>query len=257
MIAPEDRQDNAALVLAATQVDQKAMELPDASPPHGVFTIALIDALQALPANISAIDLWKQCAGWIWRYRASLTSSRHLMEPNSGKQQPLFGGNAEQGKVRAAVAGVDEDTVVLDIGSVADIGIGSEFVALTQGPGEKVTLRITAAQGINRSVATVVSPAGAKVAVKDIFELAIWVPAERQSLYFWVPASKLTQAQIATVVSEARSSGVRMVNDPSLRSLDLPHQLGRHAVDSAKSRCSRHEPFRANADGRSLAAQAG
>ena len=60
VLAPEDRKDNAALVLAATQVDQKAKELPDASPPHGVFTIALIDALQALPANIPAIDLWKR-----------------------------------------------------------------------------------------------------------------------------------------------------------------------------------------------------
>lgn len=57
---PEDRKDNSALVLAATQVDQKARELPDATPPHGVFTMALIDALQALPANIPASDLLKR-----------------------------------------------------------------------------------------------------------------------------------------------------------------------------------------------------
>lgn len=216
VVAPEDRQDNAALVLAATQVDQKAMELPDASPPHGAFTIALIDALQALPANISAIDLWKQVQ--VGMEAQGFSDQQPALDgPKQRKQQPLFGGNAEQGKVRAAVASVDENTVVLDIGSVADIGIGSEFVALTQRPGEKVTLRITAAQGITRSIATVVSPAGAKVAAKDIFELAKWVPAERQSLYFWVPASKLTQAQIASAVSEVRSSGVRMVNDPSLK----------------------------------------
>ena len=40
VIAPEDRDDNSALILAATQVDQKAMELADASPPHGAFTLA-------------------------------------------------------------------------------------------------------------------------------------------------------------------------------------------------------------------------
>ncbi len=215
VVAPEDRQDNAALVLAATQVDQKAMELPDASPPHGAFTIALIDALQALPANISAIDLWKRVQ--VGMEAQGFSDQQPALDgPKQRKQQPLFGGNEEQGKVRAAVASVDENTVVLDIGSVADIGIGSEFVGLTQGPGEKITLRITAAQGITRSVAAVVSPAGAKVAAKDIFELAKWVPAERQSLYFWVPASKLTQAQIASAVSEVRSAGVRMVNDPSL-----------------------------------------
>ncbi len=147
--------------------------------------------------------------------------------------------------------------VVLDIGSVADIGVGSEFVALTQGPGEKVTLRITAAQGITRSVATVVSPAGAKVAAKDIFELAIWVPAERQSLYFWVPASKLTQAQIASAVSEARSSGVRMVNDPSLETWTCLISWDGTQWTLQKAGVRRHEPFRANADGRALAAQAG
>ena len=118
--------------------------------------------------------------------------------------------------MRAAVISVDDDGVVLDIGSVADIGIGSEFVALAQGQGEKATLRITAAAGINRSVASVVSPAGAKVAAKEVFELAKWVPAERPSLYFWVPPSNLTQPQLISAVSEARSSGIRLVNDPSL-----------------------------------------
>ncbi len=58
--APEDRKDNAALVLAATQTDQKAKELSDSSPPHGVFTKALVDALQSLPADIPSIDLWKR-----------------------------------------------------------------------------------------------------------------------------------------------------------------------------------------------------
>ncbi len=139
------------------------------------------------------------------------------------KQQPLFGGEADQAKVRAAVVSVDEGSVLLDIGSVSDIGIGSEFVTLAQGPGEKVTLRITGAEGVDRSVATVVSPAGAKVAAKDVFELAKWVPAKKPSLYFWAPASNLTQDQIASVVSEARSSGLRLVNDPVARSLELSH----------------------------------
>jgi hypothetical protein len=215
VIAPADRKDNAALILAATQVDQKAKELPDGSPPHGVFTMALIDALQALPANIPAKDLWKRVQVDL-EVQGFSDQQPALDGSKQRKEQPLFGGEAGSDKVRAAVLSVDDDGIVLDIGSVADIGIGSEFVALAQGPGEKVTLRITAAAGINRSVAKVVSPAGAKVAAKDVFELAKWVPAERPSLYFWVPASNLTQAQITSAVSEARSSGIRLVNDPSL-----------------------------------------
>jgi hypothetical protein len=46
--------------------------------------------------------------------------------------------------------------------------------------------------------------------------LSKWVPAEKPAVHFWVPSSTLTQAQIASAVSEARSSGVRLVNDPSL-----------------------------------------
>ncbi len=215
VIAPEDRKDNAALVLAATQVDQKAKELPDASPPHGVFTIALIDALQALPANIPAIDLWKRVQVAL-EVQGFSDQQPSLDGSKQRKEQPLFGGEAEKGKVRAAVVSVDDDGVVLDIGSVADIGTGSEFVALAQGQGEKVTLRTTAASGINRSVATVVSPAGAKVIAKDVFELVKWVPAEKPNLYFWVPASNLTEAQITSAISETRSSGVRLIKDPSL-----------------------------------------
>jgi hypothetical protein len=105
--------------------------------------------------------------------------------------------------------------VILDIGAVSDIGLGSEFVSVPLAAGEKVTLRITEAEGVDRSIGTVVSPAGAKVAAKDVFELAKWIPAKKPNLYFWVPVSQLTQAQITAAVSEARLSGVRLVNDPS------------------------------------------
>jgi hypothetical protein len=214
VIAPEDRKDNAALVLAATQVDQKAQELPDASPPHGVFTVALVDALQELPANIPAIDLWKRVQVDL-EVQGFSDQQPALDGTRQRKEQPLLGGEADGGKVRAAVLNIDEDGVVLDIGSVSDVGPGSEFVALAQRQGEKVRLRVTAAVGINRSTAIVVSPPGAKVAAKDIFELAKWVPAEKPSLYFWVPASNLTVAQINSALSEARSSGIRLVDDPS------------------------------------------
>jgi hypothetical protein len=214
VIAPEDRSDNSALILAATQVDQKAMELADASPPHGAFTLALIDALQALPANIPAVDLWKRVQ--VGLEVEGITDQQPVLDGTKRrKQQPLFGGEADTGKVRAAVQQVQDQGVILDIGAVSDIGIGSEFVSILPAAGEKVALRITEAEGIDRSKATVVSPAGAKVAAKDVFELAKWVPAKKPNLYFWVPVSQLTQAQITAAVSEARLSGVRLVNDPS------------------------------------------
>jgi hypothetical protein len=214
VIAPEDRKDNAALVLAAAQIDQTAKELADAAPPHGAFTLALIDALQALPANISAVDLAKRVQVGL-EVDGISDQQPELDGPRQRKQQPLFGGEADQGKVRAAVVNVDEGSVLLDIGAVSDIGMGSEFVTLAQGPGEKVVLRVTGAEGVDYSIATVVSPAGAKVAAKDVFELAKWVPAKKPSLYFWTPASNLNPEQIASAVSAARSSGLRLVHDPA------------------------------------------
>jgi hypothetical protein len=219
VIAPEDRKDNAALVLAATQVDQMAMELPAASPPHGVFTMALVNALQALPANIPAIDLWKRVQVDL-EVQGFSNQQPVLDGTRLRKKEPLFGGEAEIGKLRAAVLKVDDKGVILDVGSVSDVGIGSEFVALGESQGKKVTLRVTGAAGITRSVATVIAPAGTKVVPRDVFELAKWVPAERPNLYFWVPASNLTSAQIASAVKEFRSSDVRLVKDPSSESWD-------------------------------------
>jgi Caspase domain len=212
VVAPEDRKDNAALVFSATHVDQKAQELPDATPPHGVFTMALVDALQQLPADIPAEDLWERVQ--IDLEVQGVANQQPMLDgTQQRKEQPLFGQEAGSVKVRAAVARVSDDGVVLDTGTVADIGIGSEFVALKQG--DKATLRITAAAGINRSVATIVSPAGTRVAVKDLFQLAKWVPAHQTILNLWVPPSSLTQGQIAAAVQEARSSGLGLVEDPS------------------------------------------
>ena len=50
-----------ALVLSATQHDQSAMEWTGSDgKPHGAFTVAFLDALQTLPANSSAQDIYKR-----------------------------------------------------------------------------------------------------------------------------------------------------------------------------------------------------
>jgi hypothetical protein len=215
VVAPEDRKENSALVLSATQVDQIAAELPDASPPHGVFTAALIHALEALPANIPANDLWKRIQVDL-EVQGYTGQQPQLDATRERKQQPLFSGEAGTGKLRTAALGQNDDgTVVLDVGSIADVGIGSEFVSLSHY--KKVVLRITGAVGINRSTAEVVSPAGATVAAKDVFELSSRVPAEKPSVLFWVPASTVTEAQIQSAMNAVKAVGVPLVSDPAMQ----------------------------------------
>ena len=75
-------------------------------------------------------------------------------------------------------------------------------------------------------IVAVVSPAGAKVAAKDVFELAKWVPAEQAEPVLLGAGFEPDPGADRSAVSEARSSGLRLVNDPSREAWNYPHWLG-------------------------------
>ena len=218
--APTERADNPALVLSAAQQDQTAKEMPvsaAAAEPHGAFTAALVEALQALPADVPASILYQ-------RLRAVLEgSSVPDQEPDldataARRQQPLFGGTtADSGKVRAAALQTDEDgSVWLDIGSVSGVGVGSEFTSMIpDSKGRSVTLRVTSLAGIARSSAVVVSPPGAKVAPGEVFELSKWSPAESAPLRIWHWPANLSQDVILAAAAQVEANGAALVSDPA------------------------------------------
>jgi hypothetical protein len=218
--APTERNDNPALVLSAAQQDQTAKEMPlsaTITEPHGAFTAALIEALQALPADTSALVLYQ-------RVKAVLEGSEVPdqvpdLDANAARRhQPLFGGAAANSdKVRAAALKTDDNGAVwLDIGRVSGIGIGSEFVsAKSNEKGQTVRLRVAALQGITRSSTYVISPSGAKVAPGEIFELAKWNPVESAPLRVWHWPSNLSQGKILAAVAEIKAAGATSVADPA------------------------------------------
>ena len=114
--APTERTDNPALVFSAAQQDQTAKEMPltgGATEPHGAFTAALIEALQALPADTPASLVYE-------RVKAVLEGSNvpdqdpDLDATAARRQQPLFGGAAaKSGKIRAAALGTADDGSVV------------------------------------------------------------------------------------------------------------------------------------------------
>jgi hypothetical protein len=217
--APTQRDDNPALVFSAAQQDQSANEpKPGATiEPHGVFTSALIEALTVLPASTPAAIVYQ-------RVRAVIAGGDYAAQDpdldasESRRQQPLFGGSStSSGKLHAAALTTDEESNVwLDIGSVSGIGRGSEFTSMTSaGDKPAIQLSISGLRGISRSVATVVSPAGATVASGEIFELTKWVPAESAPLLVWHWPSNLSQDDIQAAGSAIRAANIGLVADPA------------------------------------------
>ncbi len=219
---PTERADNPALVLSAVQQDQEANEAdPTADVPesHGAFTEALIETLQVLPADTPASLVYQ-------RVKAMLEGSGFpQQEPDldanaTRRAQPLFGGvasAADADKVRTAALKIDDDgSVWLDIGTVSGIGPGSEFTAITTKAGAApIKLRIDKALGVARSSATIISPAGAKVQIGDVFELTRLIPGQLNALRFFIGPANLSTADILAAVSQVKAAGVATISDPA------------------------------------------
>ena len=218
--APTERKDNPALVLSAVQQDQSAKETPDTVPPtepHGAFTAALVEALQVLPADAPAAVVYQRVRAVIQNEDVP-DEDPDLDATAQRREQPLFGGAATASdKIRTAALGTSNSGAVwLDVGRVSGVGVGSEFTAtLPNSDGQKVQLRVTALEGIARSVAEVVSPQGAKVSSGDIFEMTKWSPAQSAPLSVWHWPATLAQADILAAAAQIQAAGVASVSDPA------------------------------------------
>jgi len=218
--APTERQDNPALVFSAAEQDQTAKEMPPSdksAEPHGAFTSALVQALQALPANAPASLVYQRVKA-VLEGGAVPDQEPDLDATAARRAQPLFGGKAaDSGKIRTAALQTDDSgSVWLDIGRVSGVGVGSEFASTSpDSKGQTVKLRITDLQGIARSSATVINPPGAKVAAGEVFELTKWIPAEQAPLHIWLWPSNLSIQQVVTAGETIASAGISLVSDPA------------------------------------------
>src|SRR5208337_4024643 len=217
---PSERKDNPALIFSAAQQDETAKEMPAANSsaePHGAFTAALIQTLEVLPADAPASLVYQRVRAVL--EGGSVPEQEPDLDANEARrQEPLFGGAAaKSNKVRTTALGTNSDGAVsLDIGQVAGLGIGTEFTSEQPGKdGKPVVLRIKELNGIARSTADVVSPAGATVAAGDIFDLSKWVPDESSSLRIWLWPSNLSEQQVLAAAGQVRASGADLVVDPA------------------------------------------
>jgi len=226
--APAEHKGDGALVLSASQQDQESEEdaTPD-NPPviHGYLTYALLKALEELPAEVPASVIFE-------RVKAVMEGLGYVQNPEmdaavARQAYPLLGPPGVAGartdlagKVwTAAVQGsVDEvgnpASIVLDIGKLSGIGVGSVFVPETQAQGGNIELTVTALTGADRSTVTV-TPTDATVNAGDIFVLKSLVHAEIPSLRVWVPPANLTEKQVLAAAAEVTAAKVESVSDPA------------------------------------------
>jgi Caspase domain len=215
VVPPADREINPVLVLSAAQKDQPAIDVQDANPPHGLFTQALVQALQELPPDTAAVDVFRRI---ITDMEISGANNQQpaLDSTTKRKHQPLFGGDAPKGPPLGSVVSVDDDgNVILDIGPASDIGTGSEFTQINAVNGVKAVLRVTDQQGFARSQAELVPQPQAVVRPKDPVVLTKWVPAPRPSVYFYPGVGNLPLAKIRAAAAVLSNAGITLVKDPS------------------------------------------
>jgi len=223
-VRPEDRRDNAALVFTATQHDQFAREWEFQGEHHGAFTIALIEALRALPANIPAADVYKRVKV-VMQGMGLADQQPSLGGAAARPHDALFGASSNGTRMRVAVARegtLDNGKVVLDAGRIAGIGKGSELVKVVEPKrGPELRLRVVGLEGMNKAVAEPVGANGEKIEAGDLFELDKWVPADENRLQVWMPPATLSSADLEDFVAEL--SALR--DSPKLKWLDDPSSV--------------------------------
>jgi len=196
--APESR---GALVLAAAQDYQLALETDGTEEPHGFFSWSLLRVLRSAPPNESAERVFS-------RIRALMQAEGRLQDPviagsDERRRAPVFGGLAT---ARAAYVTVVEaespDRVVLDAGRELGLRVGT-LLRRVPGPGEKggpVRLEIARAEGIGGCEARQTEGEG-KLLPGDLFEVEAWAPPDETSLRVLMPAPLPVGAKVLAAVA--------------------------------------------------------
>jgi hypothetical protein len=208
---------NPALVLAAAQEDQSAIE--DSRSEHGVFTAALLEVLKN-PTNVNAParQVFQQVEAMLrWRGVAQVP----VLKGTSGDaDRALFGSVTGPLAGRtiltmSGVTGAAGDTVILDGGAALGVGASTELrlADSTSGP---LHLRIVGSQlGTSRAVAT---SGRIRALPGAVFVVDKWVASKQATLIAWVPPA-MGVRQLATAIAQLRqlrqSSSLEWVADPT------------------------------------------
>jgi hypothetical protein len=228
---PPDQQENAVLILAASQRDQKAEELGDTDDPqatgdsglpHGRFTFALLQAMNESLPDESAAVLFQ-------RTRNFMHVANTLQEPAmSGVglgEKGLFGQKATSpAAIVPMVESIDGYTVLLDHGQAAGLRKGCELAAGTSKDkaNRNVRLLVTKLVGLDQAEAT----AMAGTRLEDIhrgdrFIVDRWTTFDVPALAVYAPAAAPPFEELTAIARDVQAAAEKLhlswVTDPTRR----------------------------------------
>ena len=220
-VKPPDQQDNAVLILAASQPDQKAEELDvtdqpdvtgDSGLPHGRFTFALLRAIRDSLPNDSTAVIFQ-------RTRNYMHSGNSMQEPSmlgTGRaQKGLFGQQAiSASAIVPMVKNVSGYSIVLDQGQAAGLREGCELHEVSAAgkpePNSKLRLQISKLVGLDQSEATVLDGANTDdIHPGDRFAVDKWINFAGAALSVYVPSAAPSLEDLLSL-----ASAVKAVTDP-------------------------------------------
>ncbi len=171
--------ERGALVVSAAQDYQLAKEYKDnRGQSHGVFTYALMKAMQMSSVNESAEDIFKRVNSIIL-YNAVPRQDPVIEGQEERMKQPLFGGVADP-SIGVQVGIVDAENkykITLDGGSAVGIVPGTQLTHVKK----EVVIEVTALFGVNGCYGKVIQ--GSKALEEgDLVKVTKWAPYNKNRL---------------------------------------------------------------------------
>lgn len=217
--APVPPETRGALILSAAQDFQFAAETTDDdSTSHGLLTWALLKILRSMPVNESADRMFLQL-------RAVMQAGGTMQEPvlagtPERRRAPLFGvrHTATSAATVVAVQSVQVDgSVLLQGGLAAGLRPGTELRQAGAADAGRVTLRVSKAQGLTRSVAVAVDGTTKPLRAGTLFEVTKWSAPAGPALRLWIGPRGGSADHLIRQAQRfaAGAAGLVIVDDPT------------------------------------------
>lgn len=179
---PQPLHERGALILTATQSDQKSQERKIRGVSHGVFTAGLEDALkdQAIEPSVALLRQNIEAHMRVWARIERQTPGFAASATRQG--QTLFGETAAEGHF-VTVNNVYGADVQVSGGLILGLDEGTELERTTQ---PAMQLRVTRVLDLTTSVANITSGGDSRPAIGDLLRVRKMRSAERPILGIWL-----------------------------------------------------------------------